>query len=286
MSAPSLPQLLMGHWQAAWTLDAALVVCASAYVWGARVTHGRWQTHRTLCFLGGLATVAVALQSGLGTFDDRLLSVHMEQHMILLMIAPLLLLAGRPMILALRLVHGAQRARLAGALKTLGKVLSPPVCIVLFSSAVLLTHLPAFYEATLRHPALHELEHLVYLVAGLLLWWPVLDADPAPSRQLGGLGRLIYLLAAMPAMALLGAFMNRHPAVLYPSYGPSAHQLGISAVADQQRAGAIMWVIGSMIIVAVGLWSVIAALVREERRQQAREAHSAVVPKLDRPASQ
>jgi cytochrome c oxidase assembly factor CtaG len=208
----------------------------------------------------------------------------MEQHMILLMIAPLLLLAGRPMILMLQVLHGTSRARLARVLSLFGRYLRAPVCIVVFSSVVLFTHLPAFYEATVRHPMLHELEHSSYLLAGLLLWWPVLDADPSPSRQLSGLGRLIYLLAAMPAMAALGAFMNRAATLLYPSYGPAAHHLGISAIADQQQAGAIMWVAGNMIVVAVGLWSVMAALLREERRQQARDAHQPMLANLDPPA--
>jgi putative copper resistance protein D len=137
-----------------------------------------------------------------------------------------------------------------------------------------LTHVPAFYDATLRHPALHDAEHTLYLVAGLLLWWPLLDADPVPAHRLGGLGRLVYLLATMPPMAIVGAYLNRHLTLVYPAYAPPAHSMGISAVVDQQQAGAIMWVAGSVIVIAVGLWMAIAALVAEERRQQAREARA------------
>jgi cytochrome c oxidase assembly factor CtaG len=104
------------------------------------------------------------------------------------------------------------------------------------------------------------------------LWWPLLDGDPVPAHRLGGLGRIVYMLAAMPAMALVGAYLNRHPSLVYPAYGPPARALGISAVVDQQQAGAIMWVAGSAIMTAVGLWSALSALVAEERRQQAREA--------------
>ena len=142
----------------------------------------------------------------------------------------------------------------------------------MFSIVLVGTHLPAFYDATFRHPALHEAEHSLYLLAGLLLWWPLLDSDPVPARRLGGLGRVIYMLAAMPAMALVGAYLNRHLSLVYPVYGPPARALGISAVTDQQQAGAIMWVAGSMIMVAVGLWSVAAALVADERRQRTRDA--------------
>jgi cytochrome c oxidase assembly factor CtaG len=143
-----------------------------------------------------------------------------------------------------------------------------------FSGVVVLTHLPGFYSLTLRSRAVHGFEHLLYLLAGTLLWWPLLDVDPSPRRRLGGFGRLIYLLASMPAMALVGAYLNRHASLVYPAYAPPGHALGISAVADQQQAGAIMWVAGNMIMIAVGLWAALSAMLAEERRQQAREART------------
>ena len=112
------------------------------------------------------------------------------------------------------------------------------------------------------------------MTAGAALWWPLLDGDPAPGHRLGGLGRLVYVLATMPAMALLGAYLSRQPTLVYAPYGAPARGLGISAVVDQQHAGAIMWVAGSTIVVLAGLWAVVAALVAEERRQQARDAHT------------
>ena len=112
---------------------------------------------------------------------------------------------------------------------------------------------------------------MLYLAAGLLVFSPIIDADPAVTRRLGGLGRLGYLLAAMPAMALLGAFLNRAPALVYPAYGPPAHTLGIDPLADQAHAGAIMWVGGGVIMSAVGLWAAVDALLADERRQRVRE---------------
>jgi putative membrane protein len=193
----------------------------------------------------------------------------------LLLLAPLLLLAGRPALLALRaLPPGPPRLRLARALQTTGRLARPIVCLGAFSAVLVLTHVPGFYSATLRSPALHAFEHALYLCAGLLLWAPLLGVDPSPRRRLGGFGRLVYMLGAMPAMALVGAYLNRHPSLVYPAYGPPAHTLAISALADQQRAGAIMWVAGNVIMIAVGLWAALAAMVAEERRQQAREARA------------
>jgi putative membrane protein len=276
VSAPSLPSLVVSHWHVSWSLTAISALYGGLYVWAAvRRTSGRWPVRRTLAFLSGIACVLVALQSGIDTYDERLLSVHMTQHMLLLLLAPLLLLAGRPALLTLRtLPPGPARRRLARGLYQASRIARPVPCLAVFSAVVVLTHVPGFYSATLRSSALHGVEHALYLCAGLVLWSPLLDVDPSPRRRLGGFGRLVYMLGAMPAMALVGAYLNRHPSLIYASYGPPAHALGISAVADQQQAGAIMWVAGNLIMIAVGLWAAVAAMIAEERRQQTRDARA------------
>ncbi|HWF73784.1 MAG TPA: cytochrome c oxidase assembly protein [Solirubrobacteraceae bacterium] len=275
MRAPSLAQLLVGHWHPAWSLDAAAVVVGWLYLWAAHGVRGRWPAGRTLSFLAGTACVLVALQSGIDAYDDRLLSVHMVQHMLLLLLAPLLILGGRPVILALRTLHGEHRRTLARALTRLRGVTRPAVCLAVFAAVVLLTHLPAFFALTLRDGAVHAAEHLLFLVAGMLLWWPVLDGDPVPRERLGGMGRLVYVLLAMIPMAAVGAYLDRNSSLVYSGYAAPAHALGVSALADQAQAGAIMWVAGGTVMVAVGLWASMAALIEEERRQRARDAREA-----------
>jgi cytochrome c oxidase assembly factor CtaG len=219
--------------------------------------------------------VLVALGSGLDSYDDRLLSAHMLQHMVLLLLAPLLLGLGRPALLTLMALSPARRAPLARRLARCRGLTSVPACLGMFWAVVLLTHLPGFYDAALRHPVLHDAEHASYLLAGGLLWWPLLSSDPLPSRRLGGLGMLLYLLVSMPPMALVGAVLNRQASLIYPAYAAPGQALGISAVADQAQAGAIMWVAGNTLMVAVGLWAAVGAMVREERRLSAREARLA-----------
>lgn len=270
-------ELFLTHWRLSWALSMQAIVYAGVYAW-ATTRVGSWPRIRTLSFLAGIASILVALQSGIDTYDDRLLSVHMVQHMILLLIAPPLLLGGRPLLLALRALTGADRRSLSRLLRALRVLTGPLQALGCFATVVVLTHLPAFYDAALRHPALHDAEHVAYLIAGLLMWSPLLDADPLPGRRLSGLGRLVYLLATMPPMALVGAYLNRHASLVYPAYGPPSHSLGVSALADQQQAGAIMWVAGSTVMIAVGMWATIAALVAEERRQQAREARALARP--------
>ena len=277
MSAPSLTRLLVTDWQLSSSVWAPAAASVLLYLWGAARCRGSWPLRPTLSFLAGIGSVLVALQSGIGTYDDRLLSVHMVQHMLLLLIAPVLLLCGRPFLLALRAASPRARPMLARALAAARNVSGPLQCVGVFTAVVIATHLPRFYDATLGHPLLHDAEHGLYLLAGSLLWWPILDGDPAPRRRLGGLAKLGYLLAAMVPMALVGAYLNRKATLAYAPYGPASRALGISPLADQAQAGAIMWVAGNTIMIAVGLWAVIAALVAEERRQRLRDARGASV---------
>jgi putative copper resistance protein D len=271
VKASQLLSLVGRGWQPLWSLDVLAALWAGLYVAATRrVTRG-WPWRRTLAFLAGIAGVLVALQSGIGAFDDRLLSDHMVQHLLLLELAPLLLLAGRPGILLLRSTSPGGRPALARRLRRLRPLTHPAVCLAIFWLTVGLTHLPAFYDATLRHAALHDAEHVLYLSAGALMWWPILDGDPFPGRRLNGFGRLAYVIVAMLPMTLLGGYLDREMAVVYSGYAAPARTLGISAVTDQQQAGAIMWVLGSSLMVVCGLWQAMAALIAEERRLQVRE---------------
>ena len=274
MNAPSLPSLLVSHWELSASVALPAAGAALAYLAAARRVKGGWPARRALSWLAGVGCMLVALQSGIAGYDDQMLSVHMIQHMLLLMAAPPLLLGGRPVLLALQATSPRRRPSLAKALDRGRAVTGPLQSLAVFGAVIVLTHLPSFYDATLRHPALHEAEHALYLVAGLLMWSPLLDGDPVPRHQLGGIGKLLYLIAAMIPMALVGAYLNRHATLVYPAYGPPAAGLGIDALNDQAQAGAIMWVVGGVVMTAVGLWAAVAAMVAEERRLSAREARA------------
>jgi putative membrane protein len=271
MKAPDLWTLAWHAWQPTWGLDVVAAFWAAAYLLGARQVARGWPVRYTLSFLAGIGCVLVAVQSGVDTYDDQLLSDHMIQHLILLELAPLLLLAGRPGMLLLRATPPSRRPRLARRLMKLRPLTHPLSCLAIFYVIVLGTHVPGFYDATLRHPGLHDLEHLLYLTAGVLMWWPMLDGDPLPHARLNGLGRLIYVIAAMLPMTLIGAYLNRATSLVYSGYALPAHSFGISATTNQQQAGAIMWVLGSTLMVGAGIWQAMAALSAEERRHQTRE---------------
>ena len=273
--------LLVSHWELSASVGVPLAAAAVVYLAAARRVAGGWPRRRTASFLAGLTSLLVALQSGIDAYDDRLLSVHMVQHMLILLVAPLLLLGGRPVVLALAALPPAQRAGPARTLARTRPFTTPAAALAAFAGVVVLTHLPAFYDAAVRHDWIHYGEHMLYLLAGLAMWSPLVDGDPAPRHRLSGLGRLVYLIVAMLPMALVGAYLNRHASLVYPAYGPPARSLSISAVDDQGQAGAIMWVVGDTIMVAVGLWAATAAMVAEERRLVGREARGAPVAARD-----
>jgi putative membrane protein len=251
----------------------ALAVAALVYLRATRRTPRPWPVRRTLAWLGGLLAIAVALASGVELQDERLLSAHMLQHMLLTVVAPPLLLIGAPATLALRALPQATGARVARLLRgrVLRAVCHPVPALLAFVAVVALTHLTGLYELALRHPLAHVAEHGAYFVTALAFWAPLVAPPPAPHR-LQPIGALAYIMAAMPPMVavalVLGGDTLRYP--LYRAPG---------ALADQHVAAAIMLagaVVPGLAVTVGVLWP---ALLREERRALARATATQGVPR-------
>jgi cytochrome c oxidase assembly factor CtaG len=250
-----------------WTFDpwilVPLLVTAGIYVRGWRqlrrqMPH-RFGTWRLVAFLGGLATILVAIASPLDAFAGLLLQVHMIQHLLLMMVAPPLILLGAPAVPMLRgLPQPVAKTGLGPflawpALRRLGHFLANPlVGWISFVGATLAWHTPALYELALRSEASHAVEHICFLGTALLFWWPVIQ--PWPSRPQWSRWTMIpYLLLADIQNTALSAFLIFYERVLYPTYATVPRLWGISVLEDQAASGAIMWVPGSIIfLVPVG----------------------------------
>jgi putative membrane protein len=195
------------------------------------------------------------------------------QHMALALVVAPLLAAGAPVTLALGATRGGTRAGLVRVIRSAPvAALSHPVSSwLLFVGVLVGWHVSPLYEASLRHPLLHELEHLLLLTTAVLFWAQVVAVDPLPHR-LGPIGRLLYLLAAMPAMSVIGVWLVVSRTVRYPAYLGQARMLGVSPLHDQHIAGVIMWA-GDAVLGAITLMIACAALLQEERRASARDAH-------------
>jgi putative membrane protein len=179
--------------------------------------------------------------------------------------APLLVLGASVRRMAWMLPKNFEsRLRRNRVLRTVSGATAALVAIaIIVQSAVLAAwHLPGLYEAAVRNPFVHVLEHLAFLGAGVLLWWAILHA----SRSQLGMGVLALFIAALPGTAL-GLLMTVARTVWYPVYGT-----GPSALGDQQLAGVVMWAVGNTIylIAAVALFA--AWLSSLERATPARPA--------------
>ena len=211
----------------------------------------RFTIGRLSFFLSGLAILEFALASPIDAFDPFFLTDHMLQHMLLMMFVPPLILLGEPEIPLLRGLPRWIALRIVGPIlglkpmRTIGRTLvHPAVAWLLMALAMLGWHLPAAYELALRSPEWHEAEHISFLVAATLFWWPVIQ--PWPSRSVWPRWTMpIYLLLADFVNSALSAFLAFSDRVLYPSYLAMPRLWGISAQNDQVAAGAMMWVIGS-----------------------------------------
>jgi putative membrane protein len=199
----------------------------------------RWPVGRSACFLGGLAVLVVALDSGIGAGADEHLSLHMVEHMLIWLVVAPLLVAGAPVRLALFASGTTGRRRLAGVLHSpaVRAVTGPIASTALFSAVIALTSIPAVFDLTLEDDLVHVGEHALYLLTAVLVWAPLIAADPLPHR-LGVAGRCWCVVACMVPMAAISAWLLAAGA---PVYEPYRAALGApAALADQRLAALIM----------------------------------------------
>lgn len=235
-----------------------------------------WPAARSAAFGAGIVVLGAALLSAIDARAEVALSAHMIQHLLITAVAAPLIVAGAPLSLALQATRGDVRAALAAAVRSRAVRLltTPVVAFTLFALATLATHLPAFYDAALRSAPLHALEHLIFLSTAVLFWLPVIGANPVHQVR-SWAGRTIYLLAAMPAMTLVGVVLVASADVRYGTYAQTASAAGVDALRDQQAAGSLMWVGGAILFSVALLVLGFQSLIAEERRQQARDALAA-----------
>jgi putative membrane protein len=219
---------------------------------------------RAPAFAIGLAVLIVALQSPISTYDNSLFSMHMLQHMLLVLGAAPLLLIGAPLLpLLWGLPHQERRGvgrllRRRGPLHTLGHLITQPlVAEVLFLSTLACWHVPMLYDAAQGRSITHNLEHAMLLGTAALFWWPLLPPAGASKQMSRGLA-IVYLAAAAVEGTIIGALVTFSSKPLYTTYMLAPRITELSVLQDQQLAGLIMWVPSglvylSAILVQIGL---------------------------------
>jgi putative membrane protein len=242
------PRDVWSSWSTEPGVLAPLVVMAVLYARGfvkmrSRGSRGASWT-RLACFSGGLAALLVALVSPLDAMSDALFSAHMVQHLVLIVVVPPLLIAGRTLSTSMvglpsrvRLTAGRIRRRLL-PLKRLAY--RKAVAWTLFAIALWGWHLPGPYQAAVREWPLHAIEHLCFLATSSIVWWIALDERSRTAA--GTLERALFLVASSLQSAILGAVLLFASRPLYPVHGIGPSLWGLTSLQDQQLAGALMWI--------------------------------------------
>jgi cytochrome c oxidase assembly factor CtaG len=247
--APSWDILVTG-----WSLDVAfpfVIVLAAGYVIGVRRlrVHGRsWPTARTVAFLAGLALVLVATESGIAAYDEVLFSLHIVQHILLGMVAPLLLVLGAPITLALQAGSRPVQRRILRILRSGPvKVLTHPLTAwLLFSTSIVTLYFTPLYELSLRNGWFHVATHAYFVLAGCLFLAHVVGLDPIP-HALGYGARLLYVVVLLPFHTFVGvALLAMNTVIASGWYDHVDRAWGARPLADQRTGAGLLWVSGEL----------------------------------------
>ncbi len=218
---------------------------------------------RLLLFGAGLLAILLALVSPLDQLGSQLFVMHMLQHILLLDIAPILMILGLTKVL-LRPVT----ARLRSLERHAGYLGHPVFAVLAYAGLLWLWHIPAMYDAALRDPAVHVLEHVCFTAAGALYWWHLLS--PIRSRmRLGGLGPIAYMISTRLLVGVLGIVLAFAPHALYPFYEHRPRYLGLAAADDQSLAGLLM-ALEQSIVMGIALVILFVQMLSESERDAQR----------------
>jgi putative membrane protein len=251
-----------------WTFDPLqlLPVAVAAYAYGLRVRtlRGRGTQvpgRRLGLFATGIALLVLAYASPVAAIGEReLFSAHMLQHVVIGDLAPLFLLAGLtgPILRPLLALRPVERLRVLA---------NPAVALPLWALNLYLWHVPFLYEAAVRHSAVHALEHVCFFAAGIVVWLPVLETLPAPE-WFGTGAKLGYIFVVRLVETVLGNVFVWSGTVFYGVYDSGKELWGISPLADQNLAGAVMMIEGSLVTITALAWLFLRLAREGELRQE------------------
>ena len=247
-----------------WRLDVLLVLLflGATYVHGWLRLRQRtvsvspwWQL---ILYLAALGSVFLALISPIDALASALLSMHMAQHLLLLVIAPLFFLLANPLAAFLWGLPGKGRQRVGRLLirsspfrRVLWALTLLPVAWSLYVLDLWVWHHPLFYELALENRTVHDIQHLLFFFTALLFWWPVVNPAPRLHGAVSYGFRIVYLIAATLQNTVLGMAISLPERVLYTFYETVPRLRDLSPINDQALGGGILWVSGHMYLIPI-----------------------------------
>jgi cytochrome c oxidase assembly factor CtaG len=239
-------------------VSSALIFAAFLYLrgWlGVRRDRGNVEAWRAASFVSGLLFVWIATASPLAAFDNDMLTAHMVQHLLLMTLAPPLILLGMP---RKPLAHGLLQRFLQAiglrseSMQRLANVVThPALCWCAAAGTLVLWHIPSVFMFGLRSQVWHGAEQASFLAAGLLFWSPVV-LPLSNSWNWPESSMLLYLFLATLPCDILSGFLVFCDRVVYPVFLSAPRSFGLSALEDQQCAGALMWTCVTVVYLIAG----------------------------------
>jgi cytochrome c oxidase assembly factor CtaG len=230
-------------------VSGALILAAFLYLRGwlgiRRQGHGNVEGWRAGSFVLGLLFIWIATASPLAAFDHEMLTAHMVQHLLLMTLAPPLILFGMPRE-AIGRPLGSEPMR-----QFVSVITNPAFCWFAAAATLVVWHIPSVFMLGLRSPMWHGVEQASFLATGLLFWAPVIRPFHTSSRWPES-SILLYLFLATLPCDILSGFLVFCDRVVYPVFLYSPRSFGLSALEDQQCAGALMWTCVTVVYLIAG----------------------------------
>ena len=229
------------RWSVHLSTVIGIVALGALYFWAANRLRSEPTLSQKILFLSGLLVMFVSLNGPIHDLsDDYLFSAHMVQHLLLTLAMPPLLLAGTPgwmlrPVLTTRVVQPVARFFTRAS-----------IAFVTFNLVIAAWHLPPLYNAAMANHNIHILEHLMFMVAAVLMWWPLLSQLPEFPR-LAYPGQMLYSFLMSIPMSIVAVYIAMSDHVLYPAYAAAPRVFDLSPLDDQLVGALIMWIPGGII---------------------------------------
>ena len=269
------PELTPERWLTEWRLDwiwvgVALFGLVAYFLGVARIRRrgDSWQWFRSVNWVIGLVVLTYITSGPPSVYGRILFSAHMVDHMALTMVAPIFLVLGAPVTLALRALpargdgsRGAREWLLVFVHSKFSQLVTHPLFAAAnFAGSIILFYYSDLFGFAMRDHVGHELMNLHFLLTGYIFVLSMIGTDPLPRRAPYPM-RLLLLLATMGFHAFFGVSIMGGTGLMAADYfGNLGRAWGPSALADQQAGGAVAWGIGEVptLLVAIGvaiMWS-------------------------------
>jgi len=200
---------------------------------------------RKLSFFAALFVIFASLNGPIHDLSDNyLFSGHMVQHLLLTMLMPPLLIVGVPGWMLRPLLRNRAVSAVAR------RVTRPISCFMIFNVVIAAWHIPALYNAAMENHDIHIVEHLMFMSAAVLMWWPLISQLPELPR-LSYPGQMLYCFLMSIPMSVIAVYITMADSVLYPFYSSAPRIMKLSPMEDQLLGGLIMWIPGGLLFMVI-----------------------------------